>query len=138
MKAYSLVVALLLALIVAPFAQPADRTTAPTVYVTVHVTLNGSKVSVTPKTAPQGSDLRLQVVNTSSKPQRLSFDYTQLAGGRHTGFDLVFKPHSQRIFLLALEVEARLPYFSGTTFDKTSGAKRGVFIVGPQCAECSQ
>jgi hypothetical protein len=127
----------LFALVVAPFARPAARTTSPNVYITVHITITGSKVKVSPATAPEGSDLRLQVVNTSSKPQRFAFDYTPLASGRHTGFDLVFKPHTQRIFLFALEVEGKLPYYSGRTFDGTSGAKRGLFIVGPQCVECS-
>jgi len=134
----AILLVVLLALIVAPFADSAARTTDPSIYIKVHITLNGSSVKVTPATAPRGSSLELVVTNTSSKPQPFSFDYTSVANGRHTGFNLVFKPHKVRVFLFALEVEGKLPYFNGTSFDKTSGAKRGLFTVGPECAECGE
>ena len=127
----------LFALVAAPAAQPEARTTAPDVYVTSYITLSKSKVSVSPDTAPDGSDLRLVVTNIDTKPQRFSFDYSLLATGRHTGFDLVFKPHQRRTFLLELEVEGRLPYFSGPSFDGASGLQRGLFLVGPECAQCA-
>jgi hypothetical protein len=132
-----LLLALLVALLVAPAAQPEVRTTAPDVYVTTFITLSNSKVTVSPKSAPDGSYLRLVVTNVGSKPQRFSFDYTLLASGKHTGFDVVFQPHHHRIFLLELEAEGRLSYFSGSSFDGASGSQRGVFVVGPQCAECT-
>lgn len=136
MKRWPWLLAVLFALFAAPAAQPEARTTAPDVYITSHITLSKSKVIVSPDTAPDGSDLRLVVTNIDSKPQRFSFDYTVLAGGKHTGFDLVFKPHQSRTFLLELESEGRLPYFSGSSFDEASGLQRGVFLVGPECAQC--
>ncbi len=133
---YPLFLVVLFALFVAPNAQPEILTTAPSVYVTTYITLSASKVSVSPNRAPEGAYLRIVVTNTASKSVRLSFDYALLSGGKHTGFDLVFKPHHRRIFLLELEVEGRLAYFTGSSFDATSGAQRGMFVVGPECAEC--
>lgn len=126
----------LFALLVAPAALSEARTTAPDVYVTTFITLSKSKVSVSPDTAPQGSYLRLVVTNIESTSQRFSFDYVPLASGKHTGFKVVFKPHQRRIFLLELDNEGRLAYFSGSSFDSAGGSQRGEFVVGPQCAEC--
>ncbi len=127
----------MLALLTAPLAQSAARTTAPNVYITVFVNLTAAKVHLSSNTAPEGSALRLLVTNTSSKPKRFSFDYQPLPSGKHTGFDLVFKAHQRREFLLALQVEARMKYFAGSSFDRAKGAQRGIFIVGPQCALCT-
>lgn len=130
------VVAVVVAL--APVAAAQRQTTAPNVFVTVNITLTGSKVIVSPKTAPRGSDARLVVHNVSKKPQVFSFNYNYLGGGVHSGFQRVFKPGERSVLLLYLSDRGVLPYYSGSSFDHAKPGSRGHFVVGFECALCNQ
>jgi hypothetical protein len=122
--------------LLSPVAGAQQQTTSPGVNVKVYITLTGSKVIVTPKVAPRGSDALLIVHNVSRNPQRLAFDYKELAGGVHTGFNRVFKPGERQILVLFLDYRAALPYYSGPSFAGSNAASRGIFLVGPQCTAC--
>jgi hypothetical protein len=133
---YSFLLVALFALIAVPFANSAARTTSPDVYVSAFVTLGKSKVTISPARAPSGTMLRLIVTNKAKQPQRFSFDFSLLSGGKHTGFNLVFQPGEHRIFLLELVNQQRMQYFSGSSYNAAGGSKRGIFIVGPECGQC--
>ncbi len=113
-------------------------TTAPSVYVNVNITLTDSKVIVSPKSAPRGADARIIVHNLSKKSRFLAFDYHAVGSGVHGGFERVFKPGAKVVLFLFLDSRGVIPYYSGSTFDRTSAALRGTFIVGAECALCNQ
>lgn len=130
----TLVLALLLGAILVPAAESQTRTTAPSVFVNVHVTLTDSKVIVSPKTAPRGSDARFIIRNIGTKPH----SFTLITGAQH-GFSRVFKPgkHATTL-LLYLNYRGALTYYGGDSSAQAGPAMRGTFLVGPTCTQCVQ
>src|SRR5664279_1540505 len=98
MRLRAVLLAALLAAIAVPVGDSKVTTTAPNGYINVHVTLTDSKVIVSPKTAPRGSDARLIVRNIGTKPHSFT-----LLTGVQTGFSRVFKPGKPSVLVLYLD-----------------------------------
>jgi len=121
------------------FVPVGRSTTAPSIYVDVHVTLTDSKVIVSPKTAPRGSDARFIVKNIGSKPISFSIGYSQRGIGQQTGFTHVFKPGAQKkVYLLFLDYRGTIPYFGGKSNATAPKSMKGIFTIGAQCSLCVQ
>jgi hypothetical protein len=121
-----------------PSASAQSQTTAPNVFVNIHVTLTDTKVILSPKTAPRGSDARFIVRNTGTKPHTFTLGSNVLNADLQSGFTRTVKPKHQQILLLYLNARGALPYYGGATAKKSSAPMKGIFLVGPQCAECIQ
>jgi len=128
----------MLGAIVVPSALARPQTTAPNVFVNIHVTLTDSKVILFPKTAPRGSDARFIVTNKGTKPHTFTLGSSKLGAGLQSGFTRVVKPKQHQILLLYLNARGALPYYGGATAKKALPSMKGIFLVGPQCAECVQ
>jgi hypothetical protein len=120
----------------AAVAQP--QTTAPNVFVNIHVTLTDTKVILTPKTAPRGSDARFIVTNTGTKPHSFTLGSNKVSPALQSGFTRIVAPKHHEILLLYLNARGALPYYGGATPKKASPAMKGIFLVGATCAECIQ
>jgi hypothetical protein len=127
-----------LGVMLAPSAEARPQTTAPNVFVNIHVTLTDTKVILTPKTAPRGSDARFIVKNTGTKPHTFTLGSSVLGANLQSGFSRTVQPKQSKILLLYLNARGALPYYGGATAKKSSPKMKGVFLVGPTCAECIQ
>jgi hypothetical protein len=103
-------------------AQP--QTTAPNIFVKIHVTLTDSKVILSPKHAPRGTDAQFLVRNIGTKPHTFTFGTLKRGLGVQTGFSRVVKPGQHKVLLLYLNYRGALPYYSD------HGRAKGKFIVG--------
>jgi hypothetical protein len=111
-------------------AGAAFGTTAPSIIVQVHVTITDSKITVTPKRAPRGSDAQFIVRNVGTKLHTFTLGTAKRSTGKQTGFSRVMAPHTQKILLLYLDYRGALPYFSNTPADKAKSGMHGTFTVG--------
>src|SRR5476649_2741945 len=116
------------------YARP--QTTAPNVFVNIHVTLTDTKVILSPKSAPRGSDARFIVTNTGTKPHSFTLGSSKLGANLQSGFTRTVNPKQHKILLLYLNTRGVLSYYGGATPKKASPAMKGIFLIGPQCAEC--
>jgi len=121
-----------------PSAAARPQTTAPNVFVNIHVTLTDTKIILSPKTAPRGSDARFIVTNKGTKPHSFTLGSNKLGADLQSGFTRLVKPKQHEILLLYLNARGALPYYGGITAKKASAAMKGIFLVGAQCAECIQ
>jgi hypothetical protein len=119
-----------------PSALARPQTTAPNVFVNIHVTLTDTKVILSPKTAPRGSDARFIVRNTGTKPHSFTLGSSVLGANLQSGFSRIVQPKQSKILLLYLNARGALQYYGGATAKKSTSKMKGVFLVGPQCAEC--
>jgi hypothetical protein len=126
----------LIGVVVAPSAGARPQTTAPNVFVNIHVTLTDTKVIMSPKTAPRGSDARFIVSNVGTKPHSFTLGSSKLGADLQSGFTRTVTPKHHEILLLYLNTRGALAYYGGTTASKALPAMKGVFLVGPQCAQC--
>jgi hypothetical protein len=122
--------------VLAPSAGARPQTTAPNVFVNVHVTLTDTKVILTPKSAPRGSDARFIVTNKGTKPHSFTLGSNKLGADLQSGFTRIVAPKHKEILLLYLNARGALTYYGGATAKKSSPAMKGIFLVGAQCAEC--
>jgi hypothetical protein len=116
------------------YARP--QTTAPNVFVNIHVTLTDTKVILSPKSAPRGSDARFIVKNTGTKPHSFTLGSSVLGANLQSGFTRTLQPKQSKILLLYLNARGALTYYGGATAKKSTPKMKGIFVVGPQCAEC--
>ena len=128
-----LVAAVLVGVAFVPAGYSRTTTTAPNVYISIHVTLTDSKVIVSPRSAPRGSDARFIVRNIGKKPRNFT-----VRTGALTGFSRVFKPGKRAVLLLYLGYRGTMPYYSGATFASTPAAMKGNLLIGATCAACIQ
>lgn len=131
-----LTVGAVLGVVLTPAASAHPQTTAPNIFVNVHVTLTDTKIIISPKSAPRGSDARFIVVNKGTKAHSFTLGSTRLGSSAQTGFTRVVKPKQQQILLIYLNARGALPYYGGATPSKSLSAMKGSFIVGAQCALC--
>jgi hypothetical protein len=131
-------VAALLAVLLAPSAGARPQTTAPNLFVTVHVTLTDTKVILSPKTAPRGSDARFIVKNVGTVPHSFTLGSNRLGSNIQSGFTRLVKPNQHEILLIFLNARGALPYYGGATPTKALPGMKGTFLVGPQCELCVQ
>ena len=122
--------------ILVPSAVARPQTTAPNVFVNIHVTLTDTKVILSPKTAPRGSDARFIVKNTGTKPHSFTLGSSVLGANLQSGFTRTLQPKQSKILLLYLNARGALTYYGGATAKKSTPKMKGIFVVGPQCAEC--
>jgi hypothetical protein len=116
-----------------------SSTTAPSIYITVHVTLTDSKVIMSPKSAPRGSDARFLIRNVGTRPHAFTIGETIRGTGLQTGFSRVFKPSKKTtILFLYLDYRGTIPYFGGDSAAKATREEKGVFTIGAQCSLCIQ
>lgn len=106
------------------------RTTAPSIIVKVHVTISDSKIVVSPRHAPRGSDAQFIVRNAGKKVHTFTLGTAKRGTGQQTGFSRVVAPGAQKILLLYLDYRGALPYYSNTPADKTKPGMHGTFVVG--------
>jgi hypothetical protein len=128
----------LLGALLVPSASGQPQTTAPNVFVNIHVTLTDTKIILSPKTAPRGSDARFIVSNKGTKPHTFTLASNGLGAASQGGFSRVVKPKQQQILLLYLNSRGALTYYGGTTPSKALPGMKGTFVVGAQCALCIQ
>jgi hypothetical protein len=121
-----------------PSASAQSQTTAPNIFVNIHVTLTDTKVILSPKTAPRGSDARFIVRNIGTKPHSFTLGSSVLGANLQSGFTRTIQPKQSKILLLYLNARGALTYYGGATAKKSTPAMKGIFLVGPQCAECIQ
>lgn len=126
----------LLGALLVPTASGRPQTTAPNVFVNIHVTLTDTKVILSPKTAPRGSDARFIVSNKGTKPHSFTLGSNKLGAATQAGFTRVVKPKQQQILLIYLNARGALTYYGGTTPSKALPGMKGTFVVGAQCALC--
>jgi hypothetical protein len=124
--------------VLVPGAMARPQTTAPNVFVNIHVTLTDTKVILSPKTAPRGSDARFIVKNTGTKPHTFTLGSSRLGADSQSGFTRTVAPKQSKILLIYLNARGVLPYYGGATASKSLPAMKGSFLVGPQCALCVQ
>ena len=127
-----------LGVLLVPTASARPQTTAPNIFVNIHVTLTDTKVILSPKTAPRGSDARFIVKNTGTKPHSFTLGANQATPTLQSGFTRVVSPKKQEILLLYLNARGALSYYGGSSPSKASPAMKGIFTVGAQCALCNQ
>jgi hypothetical protein len=127
-----------LAAVLVPSAVARPQTTAPNVFVNIHVTLTDTKVILSPKTAPRGSDARFIVKNTGTKPHTFTLGSNRLGASSQSGFSRTVAPKQSKILLLYLNARGVLPYYGGASASKALPGMKGSFLVGPQCALCVQ
>jgi hypothetical protein len=128
----TVVASLLVVLVLAPLSAAELRTTAPGVLVNVHVTISDTKVTLTPKIAPRGSDARFVVRNIGKKAHTFTIGSNIVRPGFPTGFTRAFPPKSHKVFILFLTYRGTLPY----RVDSGRSGMKGVFIVGDTCTLC--
>jgi hypothetical protein len=121
-----------------PTALARPQTTAPNVFVNIHVTLTDTEVILSPKSAPRGSDARFIVRNTGTKPHSFTLGSSVLGANLQSGFSRTVQPKQSKILLLYLNARGALQYYGGATAKKSTPKMKGIFLVGPQCAECIQ
>ena len=112
------------------------QTTSPNVYVNINVTLTDSKVTMSPRSAPRGSDARFIVRNIGKQAHLFTLGTTERGLGFQTGFSRVFKPKAHQVLLLYLDQRSVLQYYLGASAKSATPAMKGTFTVGAQCAEC--
>lgn len=127
-----------LAAMLVPSALARPQTTAPNVFVNIHVTLTDTEVILSPKTAPRGSDARFIVKNLGTKPHSFTLGSSVLGANLQSGFSRTVQPKQSKILLLYLNARGALQYYGGATAKKSTPKMKGIFLVGPQCAECIQ
>ncbi len=132
----ALALGFVIGVLLAPSAAARPQTTAPNIFVNVHVTLTDSKVILSPKSAPRGSDARFIISNTGTKPHTFTLGANKLGANFQSGFTRVVKPKQHQILLIYLNARGALPYYGGATAKHASPKMKGVFLVGPQCALC--
>ena len=120
-----------------PTGQSQRQTTAPNIYVSIRVTLTDTKVVVSPRTAPRGTDARFLVHNIGTKPVTFTIGTSAHGVGVQTGFRRVLKPGTQKILLLYLNYRGAIPYYSGDSLAHAKAGTKGWFVVGAQCALCN-
>jgi hypothetical protein len=133
-----LLLAALVAVVLVPVGHSQRVTTAPSIYVNVHVTLTGSRVVVSPNSAPRGSNARFIVRNITHKPLTFTMGTARRGAGLQSGFSRTFKPGTQSILLLYLDYRGVISYFGGQSLAKATPAMKGSFSIGLQCSLCVQ
>jgi hypothetical protein len=118
------------AAVVASSASARPQTTAPNIFVKIHVTLTDSKIILTPKRAPRGTDAQFIVQNVGKKPHTFTFGTTKRGLGVQTGFSRLVKPGQHQLLLLYLNYRGILPYYSNTPADRKNPAMHGKFTIG--------
>ncbi len=124
------------AAVLVPTAFAQHQTTAPNVFVNIHVTLTDTKVILSPKSAPRGSDARFIVRNTGTKTHSFTLGANRLGAAAQSGFTRVVKPKQKLILLIYLNARGVLPYYGGAKASAALPGMKGTFFVGPQCALC--
>jgi hypothetical protein len=127
-----------LALGVVQLAPARTHTTAPNIYVNVNVTLTDTKVTVSPTSAPRGSDARFIVRNVGSKPHLFTIGSLRYGTGVQTGFTRVMKPGAHGVFLVYLDYRGLMRYYSDIGANARTPTYKGTFAVGLQCSLCVQ
>jgi hypothetical protein len=120
----------LLSAVIASSAAARPQTTAPNIFVKIHVTLTDSKIILSPKRAPRGTDAQFIVRNIGKKPHAFTFGTTKRGLGFQTGFSRLVKPGQQQLLLLYLNYRGVLPYYSNTPTDRNNPAMHGKFTIG--------
>jgi hypothetical protein len=110
--------------VIATSAAAQPQTTAPNVFVKIHVTLTDTKVILSPKHAPRGTDAQFLVRNIGTKPHTFTFGTLKRGLGVQTGFSRLVKPGQHQVLLLYLNYRGVLPYYSD------HGRVQGKFIIG--------
>jgi hypothetical protein len=120
----------LLSAVIASSASARPQTTAPNIFVKIHVTLTDSKIILSPKRAPRGTDAQFIVRNIGKKTHAFTFGTTKRGLGFQTGFSRLVKPGQQQLLLLYLNYRGVLPYYSNTPADRNNPAMHGKFTIG--------
>ena len=127
-----------LALGVAQVALARTQTTAPNIYVNVTVILSDTKVTVSPTSAPRGSDARFLVRNIGTKPHLFTIGSQRHGTGVQTGFTRLMKPGGHGVFLVYLDYRSLMKYYSDVGDTSRKPTFKGTFAVGLQCSLCVQ
>jgi hypothetical protein len=106
-------------------ASARPQTTAPNIFVQIHVTITDTKVTLSPKTAPRGTDAQFIIRNAGSKPHTFTLGTTNRGQGVQTGFQRRVAPGKRQMLLLYLNYRGALPYHTDL-----AGDRGGKFVIG--------
>jgi hypothetical protein len=112
-------------------------TTAPDLYVKVNVTITNTRFILSLHSGPRGADARFAIHNESDKTNIFAIGNEKYDTGVQTGFSTAVKPGQTKILILFLDIQGKLPYYSGIKADHNNPGMKGIFNIGP-CSHYEQ